>query len=98
VAQLLSEISSEELTEWMAYAELEPFGEERADLRSATVAAVIANANRDRKKRPQPYKVSDFMPKFDRQEQTEEDMLAVAEAWVKALGGRDLRKKEGAPG
>lgn len=96
MAQLLNEISSEELTEWMAYAELEPFGEERADLRSATVAAVIANANRDRKKRSRPYRVTDFMPKFGQQEQSEEDMLAVAEAWVKALGGKDLREKEGA--
>jgi hypothetical protein len=43
VGELLARISSAELTEWMAYDAIEPFGEERADLRAGIVAAVTAN-------------------------------------------------------
>lgn len=47
----------------MAYARLEPFGEERADLRAGIIASTVANVHRSRKQRPM--KPSDFMPKFD---------------------------------
>lgn len=58
---MLDSVSSRELTEWQAYAQLEPFGEERADYRAATIAMLIANANRDSKKRSKPYTIDDFM-------------------------------------
>jgi hypothetical protein len=48
---------------WRAYAQIEPFGEERADLRSGIVASVIANVNRDPKK-GKAFNPQDFMPKF----------------------------------
>jgi hypothetical protein len=64
VAELLGRISSRELTEWMAYSRLEPFGEERQDVRSAIIACTIANCNRG--KNQPPYKLADFMPKFKR--------------------------------
>lgn len=57
---------------WSHYAGLEPFGEERADLRAGIVASVIANANRDRKKRPRPYEPTDFMPKFGKAQSSKE--------------------------
>ena len=63
VGELLSRVSAEELTWWQAFCSIEPFGEYRADIRSAIIACVFANANRG-KNRP-PYKVDDFMPKFD---------------------------------
>lgn len=57
----------------MAYSQVEPFGEERADLRSAIIACIIANVNRGKDQKP--FEVSDFMPKFDPlEEQTEEQM------------------------
>ena len=46
VAELLSRTTSRELSEWMVYYELEPFGEERADLRAGIVASTVANVNR----------------------------------------------------
>lgn len=51
--------TAEELTEWMEFAAIEPFGEWRADLRSAMAASAIC--------RTQGAKVDieDFMPKFD---------------------------------
>jgi hypothetical protein len=45
----------------MAYASIEPFGEERADLRAGIIASVIANSNRDRKRKPEPFSPYDFM-------------------------------------
>jgi hypothetical protein len=63
VAEAKERISSNEFTDWMAYAELEPFGEERADLRAGIIASTIANVNRGRHSRS--YGARDFMPVFD---------------------------------
>jgi hypothetical protein len=65
VAELLSRTTSRELSEWMVYYELEPFGEERGDLRAGIVASTVANVNRDPKKQKKPYSPQDFLPKFD---------------------------------
>jgi len=43
VSELLARISSAELTEWMAFDAIDPFGEQRADLRTGILAAVTAN-------------------------------------------------------
>ena len=64
VRQCQQEISSREFAEWIAYNRLEPFGERRADLRTGIVASVIANVNRDKKKRSKPFKAEEFMPEF----------------------------------
>jgi hypothetical protein len=58
----------------MAYASIEPFGEERADVRAGIIASVIANVNRDRKKRPEPFSVQDFMPFIERTPEPPEDV------------------------
>ena len=73
-----------QFAEWMSYATLEPFGEERADLRMGIIASTIANANRG--KNQKPYGPKDFMPSFE--EETEEQASArlQAKAMV-ALGG-----------
>jgi len=65
VDALLARLTSRQLTEWMAFYRLEPFGERRADLRMAILAALIANVNRDPKKHREPFTVDDFMPKFE---------------------------------
>jgi len=74
--------------EWRRYAELEPFGEERADLRSAILSALVANAWLRGKNRP-AYKISDFMPKFGppepRQTRSPDDLHA---KMLAIFGGR----------
>ena len=79
--QLQREVSSRAFAEWMAFYQIEPFGEERADLRSAIIASVIANANRDPKVQRQPFTVEDFMPQFDgereKHRQTPEEQIAI---------------------
>jgi len=61
VRELLSRVGSDEITEWAAYFRLDPFGEERADLRAGIVASAIANTMGGGKRTYQP---SEFMPKF----------------------------------
>jgi len=65
----------------MAYFKLEPFGEDRADLRAGIIASTIANVHRDSKKRRKPYTPQDFMPKF---EQKKVDHATLAEK-IKAV-------------
>lgn len=50
-----------EFVDWIAYYELDPYGHERADWNAAMIASVIANANRDPKKRKKAFTVKDFM-------------------------------------
>lgn len=66
-------MSSTQLAEWMAFYRLEPWGDERADMRAGIVASTIANVNRDAKKRPKPYTPGDFMPQYDTQEEDPEE-------------------------
>jgi len=54
-------MTSAEFTEWMAYYELEPFGELVADQRHGVATALQANLNRDPKTHPNPYKPEDFI-------------------------------------
>lgn len=61
-AQMMNMMSAGELTYWQAYSSIEPFGEERADLRMGILASLIANVNR--KKGSKAYKPEQFMPKF----------------------------------
>ena len=61
VRQLLAEMTSDELTEWMAYYKIEPFGEMVADQRHGIATSVLANINRDPKQRRDPYKARDFI-------------------------------------
>jgi hypothetical protein len=45
----------------MAFYEIEPFGDEVEDLRHGTACALLANTNRDRESRPEPFGPSDFI-------------------------------------
>jgi hypothetical protein len=76
VRELLARTDSQELAEWMAFYQLEPFGDERADYRQALTTCVIANANRDKSKKPTPFTPEDFMigKKTPPKEQTWEEM------------------------
>jgi hypothetical protein len=62
VAELQARMSSLEFAEWLAYYRIEPFGEERADARHASMAALIANIFRGKHK---AYDANDFMPRFE---------------------------------
>ena len=89
-------MSAKEFGEWMAFYTLEPFGEQRADLRMGILAALTANIARDEKRRARPYEVDDFMPKFDqgaKEAQPWQEQLALVEMLNAAFGGEDKRKR-----
>jgi len=58
---LLSSISARQLAEWMAYENIEPFGEIRDEIRHGQQMAMTANLNRDTKKRKEPFIAKEFM-------------------------------------
>ncbi len=66
VKQAQASIDSREFSEWLAYDEVEPFGERRADLRSGIIAATVANVSRPKGRRV--YKPKDFMPDFEKRQ------------------------------
>lgn len=71
VGDLLHRLSSRELTEWMAYYALEPFGEERGDMRAGIVASTLYNVHRGKNTRAAT--PEDFMPKYGREEAEDQD-------------------------
>lgn len=98
VEELLSRISSHELTEWMAFASLEPFGEERADYRMAIMLAKLLEPHRDTKKHRKPFTPEEFLPKFERAKQSKgqtwQQQLGLAQMWNTLFGGKDIRGKK----
>lgn len=60
----MDRMSSRQLSAWMAYDSLEPFGEAREDLRAGIIASTIVNVRVDPKKGKYA-KPQDFMPQFD---------------------------------
>lgn len=61
VGELLQRISSKELTEWMAFYNIEPFGYEANLVGHSIVASAVANTTRT-KASDKVWKPQDFMP------------------------------------
>ena len=78
VRELLARIDSRELSEWMCFYNLDPFGEVRGDLQAGIVASTIANANSG--KGSKTFQPADFMPLMEKPKQDEDDMLAIMTA------------------
>lgn len=81
---MLASLSWRQLLEWMAFADLEPFDEVRADLRSAQVVLTLMNAHRNTKKRRHPYQLKDALLRFgDSQpvKQTWQEKKAIMKMW-----------------
>jgi len=59
VPEMLDRMGSDEFAKWIAYSQICPFGEDRADVRCAIIAKTIADVNRA--KEEAPYKLEPFM-------------------------------------
>jgi len=66
VRTMLSQMSSSDLAEYMAYDRIEPIGEVRADLRAGILASTVANHSMSPPK--QAARPLDFMPFAKRQQ------------------------------
>lgn len=86
--EMLRRMDSAELTEWMAFYQVEPFGWDAHAVGHAITAATVANANRGKGKKPA--RVEDFIPKW-KKPQTVEEQIQFAAMMTAALGGHDLR-------
>ena len=77
---LLRELDSHQIAEWMAYSQLEPFGDQEAFWRSGMVASTIANANKG--KNTKAFAPEDFMPKLKKPKQSIEEIKEVMMGFV----------------
>lgn len=83
-------MDSHEFAEWIAYSQIEPFGQDRGDLPAAIIASVIANVHRSEQQ--QPYTPADFIPNFEpHKPQTWQDQLSLVEMLNAAYSGTDER-------
>jgi superfamily I DNA/RNA helicase len=71
VDALLERIPSRLLSEWMAYYSIEPFGEARTNYLLAILASLLANMQRDPKKRREPFEPQDFLPELNSTDEEE---------------------------
>ena len=84
---MLRGISGRLLTEWMAFFEMEPFGQEW--LQAGTVAATVVNMNRDPKKSAAA-KPTDFIPGYKEPEPGPDEVAAKVEAYFGALANTPI--------
>lgn len=70
---MMRNMSSTQLLEWMAFYNLEPFGYQADRGLTAQICAVLAEINRDPKKRSEPFTPADFLPADDTQEELTEE-------------------------
>ena len=87
VGEMLRRMSSAELTEWAAYAEIEPFGAQWDNWRAGLITSTIANVNRGKGRKA--YKASEFMPgiRVDR----EKSQMLESLAGMRALASRSRK-------
>ena len=69
---MLRELTALQYAEWVMYYQVDPFGEQRADLRAGIIASTMSN--RWRVKHEQSVQPIDFMPFAKSQEQTPEEI------------------------
>jgi anthranilate phosphoribosyltransferase len=88
--EMLARMSSAELTEWMAFAQLEPFGSEADLIGHAITASTVAN--RHRNKGEKAHEIKEFIPTFRKKKQSIDEMMQIAEMMTIGLGGKDLKE------
>jgi len=94
---MLAQMPWRVFVEWMQYAQVEPFGEERADVRAAIVATTVANCMGREKGKP-PFKLADFMPQFEQPERKTADDMFKRVKWLNMLMGGEFVDKRGKHG
>jgi hypothetical protein len=90
VARAQREIDSAEFVEWMARDQLPGMHSETQRM-AGLLASVLANVNRDPKRRPQPFQPADFFtpePPVVVGPRTNEELMAMATAWAAAMNAR----------
>lgn len=87
-------LSSEELTEWQLYEQIEPFGERAEYVRWAALCALLVNLQRTKK--DTPAKVEDFLPETLKAPKPPADPREAMYALAQSLGAKVV-KADGEP-
>jgi hypothetical protein len=93
---MLRNMSARTYQGWLRYAAVEPFDEQRADLRAGIVASVIANAFGG-KKGGRLFTPSDFMPFSEKppsRRRSTDEMFQKVRVLNKLMGGAFVDKRE----
>jgi len=89
VSELLHRISSRELTEWMMYYQMEPFGTDVDMYGHAMTVSTLLNIYRDQDKHPELIEPREVMPKWDKTDIIEEQLAQIRQ--INALfGGKEI--------
>jgi len=90
---MLNTISSKELTEWIAFNQISPIGDERADLRAAQICTMMGNAWRGKNSRA--FKVVDFLPYHIKTivKQSASSILSFAKAMTESFKASKKKQK-----
>lgn len=91
-SELLKRVSSREITEWMVFGQLEPYGADAGFLGHAITASTVANVNRA--KGQKAFTAQDFMPGFEGKKQSVDEMKQIARTMTIGLGGTVGNKEE----
>lgn len=86
--ELESQLSSSELTEWMAYERMTgPLGRRRSDIQAAVIAQMVYEVNRSKKAKRS--KLRDFIPDYGKQrrQKTPDEILGTLRSITKSFGG-----------
>lgn len=65
---MLRSLTARQFQQWLLYLDIEPIESLRADYRAAQIVSMLANINRDTKKRANPFTPEDFLLKFSTEE------------------------------
>ena len=68
--------------------------QKKLDSRTALICTVLANINRNPKKKSKAFTVEDFMPKYEKAKETKsaEEMLETVKLWNQILRGNEIEK------
>lgn len=92
---MLRDMRPSELGEYLALCAIDDWTRNRGDLQAGIICSVLAEINRDPKKKGDPFKASDFMP-YERAQSTEEQRQQDLSARLRAaLTGMGKRKRKG---
>lgn len=84
---LLRRMSAKQFREWIAFYELEPFGDIRADYRSAQVVQVIAAVNRGKDQKVPTLQECLLSDGHEKPKQTWQEQERIMKMWAIGPGG-----------
>jgi hypothetical protein len=84
---MLHEMTWNQFVEWKMFAQLEPFDEEREDIRNAAIVRTMLNVlGWDRRRRPKPYSLDDVLLRFGDMPKAVEKKEPVSWQHMKRMG------------